>query len=174
MAIPVRHVLQPIEQQPEDLVLAVLRRPAPFNLRVLREQVISLGQGMQAVASVVGESHTLRLERGGDVILLEILACVSVPRDACQHYHPLRDLGAHDYAHDAYRTQVTFPGEPSSVPVGWNCLSVTFPTVNGIRPVTRVCWQAQAQAFAWRTLHVYPRAGRCVYVETSSHYSLWR
>lgn len=163
-----------VEQHPHDLALIVCAGEVPTTLCVLAQQTVSIGQWRFAF-HIVGESHWVRIERNGEPILHEVLACISLDPGACLHHHRFAALQPHAFQLPGYRVTLRTRAAMEITDADWQpsgTLSVEFPVVHDQRPVTRLSWRHVGDVMAWRTLHTYPSATGSIWVESASAYTM--
>lgn len=160
-----------VPQNAEDLLLAVLEKDALPKLRVLRSERLLIGDWRFEFA-IIGESHTVRIEHGGRLLMLEVLACIDVAQTACKVYQPFSAKQAFAYHESRYQVAVNFS---EALPI-WtqadNHLRYEFPLTHGQIPETRIQWQLGSGRVTWQTLHSYPDAGGMLVVLSESEFRL--
>lgn len=150
---------QGVVQSPHDLVLAVHTEALTVPLDILAQSSVEL-HGHRLTWAIIGESHTVRVEQAGRVVLHEVFACVDLAGQVCRHQQHFRGLDAHRYGHAGYTIAVAFDRPAWSVPAACDGhLEFAFALTHGRVPVTRIDWQQDGDALRWWTLHTYPEAG---------------
>lgn len=160
-------------QQPTALILGVVQTELPADaFTVIAQRSLHVGR-WQFRFHIIGESHLIRIERGGALVQQEILACSDLEARLCQHHHAFHDLAPHAYQREDYHVMVDFARKP-----GWMIpphedslqLEVAFPEVCGYIPCTRLYWRVEDQAVYWWTLHTYPDHRGVTYVRSMSRF----
>ncbi|GAB4553025.1 MAG: hypothetical protein OHK0023_21660 [Anaerolineae bacterium] len=160
--------LNVIEQNPQDLMLAILRGDMPISLTVFAKQVVNLDK-LRIDFRIIGESHWITVRRDHDTaksqIWHELLACVGVDSSMCVYTHQFFDLQTHTYRYLDASLQATGhiwfeKYAPHQLPsLREMQLHVTFPQVHGQMPITSVGWDIlNANRLNWWTFHLYPNA----------------
>jgi hypothetical protein len=166
--------IQPVFQQPEDLVLGVVATKLPDNLfTVIQKKTLQLGR-WRIHFHIIGESHWIRIEHDDRLALQEVLACTTLNKAWCSHHHEFADLAGHQHMRDNYGVSIQFSHRH-----GWiepalsndTQMEARFPEMFGWVPITRVRWRVVGQRVSWWTLHIYPEPNRVTYVKTQSHFS---
>jgi hypothetical protein len=163
--------LHVVHQSAADLTLAVTRSDLePVALRVLAAETLTIGE-WHFEFQVLAESHRVRVEHGGRLVLQELLLCASVDRSACAHYHPCRDLHPHDAVLDGYAVSLRFD-QPldQGLPGAIGTLTARFPAVEHMTPSTRISWWLLPDRLLWTTAHTYPDQHKITVVYTRSHF----
>lgn len=159
----------PIIQRVKDLRLAIVTKDVLPPLTILRKASINYHDFWVHFA-IIGESHRVRIQRGNDFILEEMLACVNVSPNLCWHYHDFTDLAEHRYQQQHYTMNTYFsdnlvPKIPSAAGIEY-----TFPAVHNFDPVTRINWELKNDTLRWWTLHTYAESKKNISVHTQSEF----
>lgn len=166
-------MIQPIDQNPAGLSLAVFAGTCDHPFTILRQVTATLGD-WTFTFHVIGESHLVTAALDGVIVFSELLACVDVPMHRCVHHHRFHDLAAHRCAQPGYAVEVAVEnGLPESTVAGNDAqrIEVQFPQTAGQMPFTRIEWQRVGHILRWQTLHVYPQEGGVlVCVRSASHF----
>ncbi len=165
-------MIEPIHQDPADLVLSIVAGKLEAPLTILKQSSLHVG-AWTLTFHIIGESHLVTLEHDRAVVLCELLACADVDAASCVHHHPFNDSAAHCFVQSGYSIDVHFDdGEhPISETDIDGTLEVTFPEVAGQTPLTRILWQRVGEnAVRWHTLHLYPHQGKIVSVHSLSYW----
>lgn len=170
-------ILETVYQEPNTLALAVLPGDSPCPLTVLKKAVVQVDE-WQFTFHIIGESHLIRVERNGQLMFQEVLACVPLAPQDCLHHHPFGDLENHHYQSEHYRVAVHFAERPVCCnrqidPMDESQITVTFPEVCGQIPLTQVKWQIRERTIRWWTLHVYPHETGATEVRSFTHFDLF-
>ncbi|MBZ0310214.1 MAG: DUF2617 family protein [Anaerolineae bacterium] len=155
-------------QQPTDLVLGLIR--TDFPLTVIQQARVEMGIWAFHF-QIIGESHAVRIERSGQLLFTEVLACLDLPADS--HLFHFADLTPYHYQTDSYTVSVIFEsGSEMNLPpeTSPNMIEVAFPQVYGQTPVTRITWQAAAEEMIWQTWHTYPTQNSGIWVKSFSRF----
>lgn len=166
-----------IYQSPADLILATLRADVVLDVTVLKSHHLRLA-GWHFEWVIIGESHVVIISHDGQVILREVLACMSLSSADCAVYRTFQGLQNVDVAEDRYRVSVEFITLPASadgleahIPaLSPHGIEYHFPQVHHITPITRIEWRWDDERVYWQTLHVYPTAESCVLVRSQSQF----
>ncbi len=164
--------MKKVFQKPTDLRLAILRTELPVNLTILDQAAIDI-DAWKFSFYIVGESHLVRIEHRGALVLQEVLACIDMPPACCISWRQFQDLKAYRYGQDNYEVAVSFADQPDwTIPPksSASCLEVVFPALHHHIPVTQVQWQMTSNTVYWWTLHVYPEARRTTRVHSRSEF----
>lgn len=161
-------VLNPIYQSPAALVLGIATQEMTLTPTILRGQILELGQ-WRCHFRIIGESHWVRLEKDGQLVLQEILACVPLPASECLHHYPCKTLHNHTFSWNDYSSLVQFNWQ-ADLPHPENGLMLEFPAIFGQTPVTCLNWEAQNGILRWWTLHTYPLLEGAVCVRSYSKF----
>lgn len=166
-------MILPVHQNPADLSLNVLNTRIDRPLTVLKQQMLQMGAWILHF-HIIGESHLVTIEYEGGLVLCEMLACVEVEADACQHQHRFSDLASHCFQQPGYSIAVEFGDCYEDVPVEADgVLEVSFPQIADQTPITRIVWtQVAEHSVRWHTLHVYPEEGKMVCVHSLSCFDM--
>ena len=166
-----------VKQSPNDLLLAIFSEDLPIQVTVLRQREITCGE-WRFTFMILSESHLVRIERGGKLVMQELLMC-STPAGNYHHglhRHRFDDLQPHAYAGAlaGYHVQVAFGAADLWAPVGsdWDSLDAAFAEVYGQVPTTQIAWRMSQAKACWRTLHVYPSAAGATHVVSESKFGL--
>lgn len=163
-------LLKAINQRPQDLKLAIVtedKLPSTINL-VEKSQIID---DWSIRFSIIGESHRVRIDYQGQFMMEEMLACITVPSENCQHYHGFDDLQAHDFEQAVYHVCVSMQRNRNPWQEAQNEISYSFPEINGIQALTKIQWHYTHSSVSWRTLHTYTDAGDILCVYSDSNYT---
>jgi Protein of unknown function DUF2617 len=164
--------MKTVLQKPTNLKLGILSTELPITLTALKRTAVSTGQWVFSF-QIVGESHLVRIEHRGALILQEVLACIDVAAAHCVDCHDFGDRAAYRYKQRDYAVAVSFLDRPEwTLPPADSraCLEVEFPTVYGHSPVTRIQWEVTAGAVRWWTLHLYPEPEHLTRVQSRSEF----
>jgi hypothetical protein len=160
--------MNPVYQQAHDLVLGVLTQETAAPLTIFQEA--TLARDLWRVRfTIIGESHWIRIENEGRLVLQEVLACVPLKATECLHHHPCQNRQAHHFAWQNYQVDLHFGSDPR-FPSSKTGLRVEFPQILGQTPFTALRWEEKADALHWWTLHTYPQVGQTVCVRTFSRF----
>ncbi len=155
-------------QQPTDLVLGLVR--TDFSLTVIQQARVNVGV-WGFIFQIIGESHAVRIERNGQLLFTEVLACLDLPADSRLHH--FADLTAYHYQTDSYTVSVNFESvsavhlPPETSP---NRIEAAFPQVYGQTPLTRIIWQVTEGEITWQTWHTYPTQNYGIRVKSFSRF----
>lgn len=166
-------MIQSVQQKPTDLILANTTQ-FPSSITVLKQQSVSIG-AWSFMFQIIGESHIVTVTYKQKSLFHEMLACVKINADHCQHHHPFSELQTHTYMKGLYQVSVEFAETPSwDIPkqTETDHIEVNFPPICGQTPVTRILWQLTDNILSWWTLHVYPERDITTFVHTKSHIQL--
>jgi hypothetical protein len=164
--------LEAIYQNPADLELGVLTEALPVAVTILAQKTITVGEWCFKF-HIIGESHFVRIERRGAIVLQEILACIHLPPTACRHHHRFIDLAAHSYRHEGYFVALNFdsmsgkPRPPQLDPI----LEFQFPAIYGQIPLTQIHLEMDDERLHWWTTHLYPQPHCLTTVRTYSQFN---
>lgn len=161
-------------QQPNDLVLGIFNKPLAIPLTVLQEGILHLGL-WRFVFQIIGESHCVQIQKDGNLVWQEVLACVPLVAADCTHYRSFDTLDSHHFSDKAYSIQVGFAiSETQPLPLlDAPDLEVLFPTRVGQPPVTQIRWERLGKVMVrWWTRHVYPGEGQTVVVQSYSEFRI--
>jgi hypothetical protein len=166
--VPPLHVAH---QSAAELTLAVARSELePVALRVLAAEELTIGE-WHFEFQVLAESHRVRVEHGGRLILQELLLCAPIDPSACAHYYPCRELHPHDAVLDGYAVSLRFDRSlDQDLPGAIGTLTARFPAVEHQTPITRISWWRLADGLLWTTAHTYPDQHKITTVCTRSHF----
>ncbi|MEO1165393.1 MAG: DUF2617 family protein [Chloroflexota bacterium] len=167
------HSLKAVIQRPHDLVLAVSRCGGLPETQGLAQASFSHG-AWQVNFVIIGESHHITVRRDSELVLEEMLACVSLPERTAYHTHAFTDLQSHHHVDNRYQVYVwTSPDIPDW---NWkeNMLSFVFPVLDDMQPKTVIRWVLHGNVLIWQTLHTYMLAGAPLAVLSSSEILLSR
>jgi hypothetical protein len=170
---PVSSGSEAIYQNPADLELGILTQELPVKLTVLAQESLEIGEWRLAFY-IIGESHFVRIERGGALILYEVLACMRLPAEACSHHHRFGDLQPHDFRHGSYSVAVGIGdcADGQLIPDSTSpFLELEFPAIFGRVPVTRIHVDEGHGNVRWWTLHLYPQPEGITAVRTFSTFN---
>lgn len=160
--------MKSIYQHPQALVLGVMSSEIQAELKILRQADLEI-EDWRFQFAIIGESHRVRIEKAGQLVLQEILACVPLQSERCLHYHPCLEDQPHTFCWEQYAVSLYF--EPQRTwEAGENQLVVNFPAVHGQIPVTCLKWEVQNETVYWWTLHTYPQPERLICVRTFSKF----
>lgn len=160
--------IRPVHQNPTDLVLATAADLNDLTLTVLRCEELRVGAWRFAF-HIIGESHVVTVKHHDQSVWCELLACIDIHKQACDHHHAFTDLSNHVYRLPGYQVEVKF-SDNAGAAFGAEALEVHFPEIYGHTPVTRIEWTQDAGVVGWRTLHVYPQKQGVLYVHSISHF----
>jgi hypothetical protein len=161
--------LNAVYQLSSDLELGVTNRELDCAVTVLDQKALDCGP-WRFTFSIIGESHTVRIERNGVLVWQEILACVKLSPDNLIHYFPLKKLGDHSWECGSYTTKIRCDETPLDLWAVDDELRIDFPVVYGKLPYTWVGWSATANRVRWQTLHVYQYSRCTVHVSSESSF----
>jgi hypothetical protein len=159
-------MIHPIVQQPADLKLIVTDNMLNDQFTVIKAAVLEVDD-WQFTFNIIGESHAVNIQRNGIGQLQEMLVCADLRPERCLHYHSFEAQADHHYQTDHYAVEVRFADRPSR---GQYMIECAFPNVGDQTPMTGIGWRQDQRGMTWWTLHTYPHASGCTYVETHSHY----
>jgi hypothetical protein len=165
-------MIEPIHQDPADLVLTILAGELETQLTILEKSALDMDD-WRLTFHIIGESHLVTVEHEGVTVLCELLACVDATAESCVHRHSFGDLTEHCFAQSGYSIRVNFGEQPEALTMNEDHekLEVIFPDIDGQTPVTRIEWTRVGEnAVSWRTLHLYPRDGKMTSVHSFSHF----
>ncbi|GAB5490913.1 MAG: hypothetical protein Phog2KO_11280 [Phototrophicaceae bacterium] len=162
--------LTPIVQRPQDLILAYVVSDILPETQILVQHIWHY-QDWQARFAIIGESHRVSLSYQGNFIMEEMLACIVIPLDSCQYYHPLSDLRPHYYQQNDYSVQLDINNPVDKWQKSEQEISFTFPAINGKEALTKLQWQATQTSIQWHSLHTYTNEGELLCVYSKSHYN---
>ena len=164
--------LEAVYQNPADLEFGVLTGELPVALTILAQKSITVGE-WRFRFHIIGESHFVRIEHVGALILQEVLACMTLPPVACSHHHRFQDLAAHTYHSDSYFVALSFdamPGKPRPSQLD-PFLELQFPAIYGQIPLTQIHLEMDCESLHWWTTHLYPQPHSLTTVQTYSQFS---
>lgn len=160
-----------VYQRPHDLVLGILRQEMTHPPRVLRRRTWR-GGSYTVRFRIIGESHIVRVERGGALCFQEVLACLPLAPEQCAHRQMFADLQPHCYQRDDYEVAVAFTHGVNAggalLQARWDGFEMRFGAVHGVTPLTRIEWQQEGDWLRWRTLHTYPNVEAVTAVYSAS------
>jgi hypothetical protein len=159
--------MQPIIQQPTDLKLIVTDNPMTEQLTIIKSAILEASD-WQFTFNIIGESHSVSIQHDNIAQLQETLVCGDLPPERCLHYHSFAAQADHRYQANHYTIEVRFTNQPTR---GQFMLEYVFPNVGDQTPMTGIGWRQESHGMMWWTLHTYPYAGGCTYVETRSYYA---
>lgn len=164
--------LAAIHQQPNDLVLAITPPTTQVAMTVLKQTTQHYGDWICNFV-IIGESHCVNIAHPARPGIQEILACVEVPADACQHTYAFPNLDMHDYRADGYDTSIRFGLHPAwkRPNTSFPHLIYDFPQLYGQTPRTAIFWHCHANKLTWWTLHTYINVDSITHVHTKSHFN---
>jgi hypothetical protein len=165
-------MIEPIHQDPADLVLTILARNLETPLTILEQTTLDM-DGWRLTFHIIGESHLVTIDHDGVTVLCELLACVDAAAASCLHRHSFGDLTEHCYFQSGYSIRVSFGEQPDASILNEHhqTLELIFPDIDGQTPVTRIEWtRVGKNAVKWQTLHLYPRDGKMTSVHSFSHF----
>jgi hypothetical protein len=177
---PARHpVLEFADQCASDLVFAITEQELTVPVKVLAQAQFSAA-GLAFTFSIIGESHIVRVERDGALLMQEVLACIPVEPGRCTHLARFPVLTNHTYMRPNYTASVNFYQTDSVLEAPFEAqeqgrLRYAFPQSYGRTPQTVVLWYTdphKPNALGWRTLHSYPEVGGVRTVLTESTFDL--
>ncbi len=158
-----------IEQDPTSLSFGILSDSIQLQLNVLQEQVVTCGD-WRFVFQIVGESHRVLIYHNDTVLQQEVLACIPLLAEDCQHYAQFEHLQDYQLNTSPYQFDIRFSTE--NVPLFTQVdMEVDFPQLHGVTPVTQLRWDDTGKSMRWWTLHLYPRSQDTVTVLTYSEYN---
>lgn len=161
---------RPIIQRPEDLMLAVVEYDLSAGFTVFKQQEIRY-EDVAVQFAIIGESHIITVLRDEQVVLQEILACVTFPPEI--QAHRFDDLGEYTENRHHYGVHVRFAtGEADIAPLGKDAIEYEFPTILGQSPLTRINWSCSGRIIQWWTLHRYITEQSSIDVRTQSNFAL--
>jgi hypothetical protein len=158
-----------IQQDAQDLLLAIVEREPLPAMRVLASETWQYAAWRFEFA-IIGESHYVRVEHEGRLVMLEILACISLKAEQCKLYQPLLEMQPFAYQETAYRVAVRFDNQLPNWSQQRHHLSYHFPITHGQIPQTRIQWQRNGGRLTWQSLHSYPEDSGLITVLTESEY----
>ncbi|NDJ85896.1 MAG: DUF2617 family protein [Chloroflexi bacterium] len=165
-----RQFLNPVHQQPTDLVLTVIKGGPLLPATILQTATIAHGDWV-ITFEVIGESHRVVIERAGQVMMQEVLACIVLPPDLDAHHHRFDTLEPYTYQDGPhYATRLSFLRSPQLL--GSPRLSMTFPQIYGKYPVTQLDWHLRDGVLDWASLHIYPQLRGTIGVYSLSTFHL--
>lgn len=160
-------------QHPKDLRLGVSQTQEIQPLTVLAEKTVVIEE-LSITFRIIGESHWITISHNENILLQEILACVSLQGEHWQHQHSFIDSRSHTFAKDGYEIQLVFAEmTPRISQMGnLNSIEVYFPNPlgNGEEPFTRIWWEYDGHTLQWWTIHVYPLEDGTVAVLSTSKF----
>jgi Protein of unknown function DUF2617 len=159
----------PIIQGAKDLRLAIVTEDVLPMLRVLQEASLHY-QDFWVHFAIIGESHRIRIQRGSDFILEEMLACVEIAPRSCWHYHDFTDLAAHCFQQPQYTMNTYFSSELAPKRPSVASIEYTFPAIHNFDPITRIEWKREGNILRWWTLHSYAETEKFIAVHTQSEF----
>jgi hypothetical protein len=165
-------MIEPIHQDPADLVLTILAGKLETPLTILEQAVLDMDD-WKLTFHIIGESHLVTVAHKGVIVMCELLACVDASAASCVHRHTFGDLTEHCFAQSGYSITVNFDEQEEAPTFGSSpaMLEVVFPDIDGQTPLTRIEWTRTGEnAVRWQTLHLYPRGGKMTAVHSFSHF----
>ncbi len=165
-------MIEPIHQDPADLVLTILTGKLETPLTILKQATLEI-EGWLLTFHIIGESHIVTVVHEGVTVLCELLACVDAAASSCVHCHTFGDLTKHCFAQPGYSIEVNFDDQTEATVFSdtHNILEMTFPEIDGQTPITRIAWSRVGEnVVRWQTLHLYPRDGKVTSVRSFSHF----
>ncbi|MDX1991255.1 MAG: DUF2617 family protein [bacterium] len=174
-------MLEFADQRAADLVFAVTEQELTVPVKVLAQAQFSAA-GLAFTFSIIGESHIVRVERDGALLMQEVLACIPVEPGRCVHLARFPMLTNHTYTRPNYTASVNFSQTDAVLEAPVEAqeqgrLHYAFPQHWGRTPQTVVLWYTDPRkpnALGWRTLHSYPEANGIRTVLTESTVDLQR
>lgn len=161
-----------IEQDPTSLSFGFLSDSIQLHLNVLQAQVVHCG-AWRFVFQIVGESHRVLIYQEDILVHQEVLACIPLVAQDCQHYAQFASLQDYQLQAQPYQFDIRFSTE--NVPLFSQVdMEVDFPQLHGVTPVTQLRWNDTGKSMRWWTLHLYPRSTDTVTVLTYSEYTYSR
>jgi hypothetical protein len=160
-----------IPQRAQDLLLALVQHEPMPEMRVLLAESWQY-QAWRFEFAIIGESHYVRIEHEGRLLMLEVLACISIKAEQCKLYQPLLEMQAFAYQESAYQVAVTFDNRLPDWSQQKDSLSYHFPITHGQIPQTRIQWQHEVGLLRWQTLHSYPDEAQMITVLSESAYQI--
>lgn len=160
--------LTPVYQHPSDLVLGIARYDLSSHLTVIKQAKWQVG-AWNFTFQIIGESHAVRIEKSGQHLFTEVLACLELPPESCSYRQAFHDLTPGGYEFENYEVSVEFEASADLPPSDTaQMIEVAFPQIYGQTPVTRITWQQTDNEIAWQTWHVYPAQNHGIRVKSSS------
>ncbi len=163
-------ILQFVHQQPTDLKLGLVRCDVPMT--VIQQTRCEMGE-WGLTFQIIGESHAVRIEKDGQHVFTEILACIPLPPES--QIHAFDQLTPYHFAMKNYEIRVEFEDNASAIlpaPHAECFIEAAFPVVAGRTPVTRIVWRKMENRVEWQTWHIYPTQNHGVWVKSSSSLNL--
>jgi hypothetical protein len=160
-----------IQQNAQDLLLALVQQEPLPEMRVLLSENWQ-HQDWHFAFAIIGESHYVRIEHQGQLVMLEVLACLALKAEQCKLYHPLQDMKPFTYQEPAYQVAIRYENHLPLWKQQTQHLRYHFPITYGQTPETRIKWQFGAGRLSWQSLHSYPNESGMVVVLSESSYQL--